>query len=152
MDSRKPLTAAEIEMDEICTLIHHETPSHCCGCYIIQYGNGVGLRALCNECGHSVDLIPLLTPPPDAAVREAVKAAERYAMPNIAFQELISTPHLSSKHLSTLLRAVQAPRLTGEQVGRLREAADTLEAHGEVLEAQWTRAAFPEAFAGEVGK
>lgn len=148
MDSRKPLTAGVeelIERIETALALHNEGGPLASTPMKIPAG---AYRAL-------VDAKRLLsppTPPPDAAVREAVEAAERYAMPNIAFQELISTPHLSSKHLRTLLRAVQAPRLTPEQAIRLREAADTLEAHGEALEAQWLRAALPEVFAGEVGR
>lgn len=56
----------------------------------------------------------------------------------------------SKAALVDLVNWLLAGRLTPEQVERLREAADTLEAHGEVLEAQWLRAAFPE-LAGEVG-
>ena len=94
----------------------------------------------------------LLTPPPDAAVREAVEQAEEKLSGVVEDKSLSGTldmvrvrPHT----LRTLLRAVQSPRLTREQRERLRDAADTLEAHGEALEAQWLRAAFPEAFAGE---
>ena len=48
-------------MNTIETLLNHEAEPHCCGCWIIEYGNDdVGLRAICNECGKVVDLIPLL--------------------------------------------------------------------------------------------
>lgn len=57
MSNNEPLSEAEIEMDEIGTLINHETTPHCCGCYTVQYGNKVGLRLICNECGHTVDLL-----------------------------------------------------------------------------------------------
>jgi len=136
MDSHKPLTAAEIE--ELKALLDADPD--------MPVGQDT-VRALLSK----------LTPPPDAAVREAVEAAERYAMPNIAFQELISTPHLSSKHLSTLLRAVQAPRLTEEQREFLMHIEDCLA----TTNAMWPkekkslwhclRAAFPEVFGVQHG-
>jgi hypothetical protein len=88
-------------------------------------------------------LLSMLTPPTDAAMREAVAYLTNGWEEN-------AEASMFKAHVETLIRAVQAPRLTPERVDRLREAADTLEAHGEVLEAQWLRAAFPEIFAGEV--
>lgn len=48
-------------LDEIGTLLNHETEPHCCGCWTIQYGNNdIGLRAECNECSKTIDLLPFL--------------------------------------------------------------------------------------------
>ena len=102
-------------------------------------------------------IIDMLTPPPDAEVREAVEELERKLAwlrshpkeesANVGIVQL----RIDLDILLSYVRAVQSPRLTVEQRERLRESADTLEAHGEALEAQWLRAAFPEAFVlGEV--
>jgi len=51
-----------VSTHEIGTLIHHETEPHCCGCWIIQYGDNANyiINAVCNECGKVVDLMPML--------------------------------------------------------------------------------------------
>lgn len=46
-------------MSKIGTMINHEHDPHCCGCWVIRYDSD-GLNAVCNECGETRDLIPLL--------------------------------------------------------------------------------------------
>jgi len=158
-----PPDAAEI--DEIGTLLNHETVPHCCGCWVIQYGNNdVVLRARCNECGKTVDLLSLLTTPPDVAVRQAVEYLSS------GWGEGSEASRFKA-HVDTLIRAVQAPRLTEEQVkeayldgyedgnedGRALTGCRNVCEHTPRYDPDtaWaksdTRAAFPEAFAGEVG-
>ena len=99
----------------------------------------------------------LQTPPPDAAVREAVKHLKWHLT-----GRYMGRHH--ERHMEVLLRAVQSPRLTKEQVEAVKRAVNKLEQHavGYALkysetkavhpEADELRAAFPEAFAGEVGR
>lgn len=106
----------------------------------------------------------LQTPPPDAEVREAVERAS--SLVTFGSHNVV----IENKHIVSLLRAVQAPRLTGEQVeaafregyglgnddGRNIDVFCHIKQHNpesdpdfawEYSEAR--RAAFPEAFAGQ---
>ena len=66
------------------------------------------------------DLLSLLTPPPDAAVRDAVEYAEvEVDSCNDRGFELAT---IDVKHLTVLLRAVQSPRLTGDAVRWIQRA------------------------------
>ena len=89
MDSRKPLTAGEIE-----ELAHVNREIQDCGGVWLDYQASKIVNALPR-------LLSLLTPPPDAAVREAVEWLNK-ASHSPATQEAIRT----------LLRAVQAARET----------------------------------------
>ena len=96
-------------------------------------------------------LLSMLTPPPDAAVREAV---ERLSAGVNGPWEGAGTMFAD---IRTLLRAVQATRLTDEQVEAVLKAGVLLdgltdEYPGHRDEVDEFKAAFPEAFAGEVGR
>lgn len=65
------------------------------------------------------DLRALLTPAPDAAVREAVERLSRF---DYRWGRDLGTTAVRVDDLRTILRAVRQPRLTGEQV----EAVDTI--------------------------
>lgn len=69
MDSRKPLTAGEIEeAKKYSAWLHSMSEKHGKGGVLYADGRGLG------RAGDSIDrLLSLLTPPPDAAVREAVE-------------------------------------------------------------------------------
>lgn len=107
-------------------------------------------------------LLSMLTPPPDAAVREAVEQVDgeiRVGEKVGLINDLSSIP-VEIKTLRTLLRAVQAPRLTAEQRKVMRQMISMLEKpfhcrcgtiHGHFGASKF-RAAFPQVFAGEVGE
>lgn len=80
-------------------------------------------------------------PPQNAEVREAVEFFE---------QSLILQPWLREhrKNIRTLLRAVQAPRLTGERLEAVRVAYYMLEGAGLEGGMRMLRAAFPELAGG----
>lgn len=108
MDSRKPLTAGEIEelKEEIRTMPHKEF-------------FGENLQPLVDD--HS-RLLSLLTPPPDAAVREAVELAE--ALAEISAAGLGAVAEGLRLHISDLTR-----RLAGAEAqlaSREQELLDTL--------------------------
>lgn len=134
MDSRKPLTAAEIEelKEEIRTVLYKEF-------------FGENLQPLIDD--HS-RLSALLTPPPDAAVREAVEF----------WADAETCPPIRSRwaefrhHALVLLRAVQTPRPSSEQHRVVRIAVINADLRGDTEESEALRAAFPEAFDGEVGR
>lgn len=65
-------------------------------------------------------LLSMLTPPPDAELREAVEAAEECIRVG-GWGHLFNEDHLHIV-IRALIRAVQAPRLTGEQEAVLRAA------------------------------
>lgn len=98
-------------------------------------------------------LISLLTPPPDAAVREAVDVLSAAVSEDDDASNYLDNIH--TPEVRTLLRAVQATRLTGEQREFLMHIEDCLA----TTNAMWPkekkslwyclRAAFPELFAGE---
>lgn len=97
-------------------------------------------------------LLSLLPPPSDAAVREAVEWLndELRTAPVVGNKPLIWT--CEADYLRTLLRAVQAPRMTGEQVSALITARRNLLAAECPVTVSLLAAVFPEAFAGEVGE
>lgn len=133
MDSRKPLTAGEIEELNVAAT---------------KFAGHGGKGIFVPDAMRVFELLPCLlstlTPPPDAAVREAVERCEAHIRAH--------TGHVYSlgEAISILLRAVQAPRLTGEQVEQIRHAEKFLRAKEQHIAAEAFRAAFPEAFAGEV--
>ena len=131
MDSRKPLTAGEIEelKEEIRTMPHKEF-------------FGENLQPLVDD--HS-RLLSLLAPPPDAAVREAVEHLSS------GWGESAAASRFKG-HVYTLIRAVQAPRLTTEQVDYLRQMDAHFEHTGTDGFRNGLRLYWPEAFAGEVGE
>lgn len=95
----------------------------------------------------------LQTPLPDAAVREAVVNCEVSLATGGYYTRTEGVyHHVPADHLRTLLRAVQSPRLTGEQMEAIQVAASLPK--GKNGDRAWARrkleAAFPEAFAGEV--
>ena len=102
-------------------------------------------------------LLSLLTPPPDAAVREAVRrvqGAVNTAEGNGGMQFIPA----DVATLRTLLRAVQSPRLTKEQasvlcllVNMVRTFGDKITVSERIDAMDRARAAFPE-LAGEVGR
>lgn len=63
--------ALRLEPDPDGTRISHETEPHCCGCYVIHWNSGCPL-ARCNECGHSEELLALLS---NAAIAKATGEA-----------------------------------------------------------------------------
>ena len=104
MDSSKPLTAGEIEelKEEIRTMPHKEF-------------FGENLQPLVDD--HS-RLLSLLTPPPDAAVREAVERLDNSEY-TISLDGSQDDTKQMWEDIDTLIahaRAVHAPRLTPEQV------------------------------------
>lgn len=154
MDSRKPLTAGEIEeMKQLCA--DYANPA--CGVVDADVWKAFQAlprllsmleatdTALVMDDGGSVP--PLLTPPPDAAVREAVEF----------WADAETCPPIRSRwaefrhHALVLLRAVQAPRLTEEQRKAVKEAKEVFAISGDVKLANRLAAAFPE-LAGEVGR
>lgn len=136
-DQNKPPSAAEIEELKDIARRYYDPEDG------IQWDEAlVAVRAIPR-------LLSMVQPPTDAAVREAVDAAEHYAMPNMAFQELINTPHLSSNHLRTLLRAVQAPSLNPMQVEAVKNARWVLRDLNYTAAANELEAAFPGLFGKE---
>lgn len=201
MDSRKPLTAEEIEdMQGDVKLINEflELCSHRLDPWnmarvadavawlgvdkgkIVEWVHGHWdgedvERKMMDMEKENARLLSRLTPPPDAAVREAVEQVDgeiRVGEKVGLINDLSSIP-VEIKTLRTLLRAVQAPRLTEEQeeavkgadkaisenVGAARDYAHEYwgTAEGDAIEEQMNlartklHAAFPE-LAGEVGK
>ena len=177
MDSRKPLTAGEIEelkddvkiINEFLELCSHRLdPWNMARVadavawlgvdkgkivdWVHGYWDGEDVeRKMMDMEKENARLLSLLTPPPDAAVREAVEFFA--AMDN----DCVDRPDEVKRQADILCRAVQAPRLTGEQVDMLRKAGDMLdglvdEYPGHRDEVDDFKSAFPEAFAGEVGK
>ena len=181
MDSRKPLTAGEIEeiremrakatpgpvefciygskdkawlKRELCNLVDSSpgaelyfvgTPD---GLVVALTGNGPTskdnarfLAVMLNEFDR---LLSMLTPPPDAAVREAVEHLSS------GWGESAAASRFKG-HVYTLIRAVQAPRLTTEQVDYLRQMDAHFEHTGTDGFRNGLRLYWPEAFAGEVG-
>lgn len=142
MDSRKPLTAGEKQ--EIGELLYRAG-------FEIANGGTVDNMYVVDMHRTCRRLLSLLTPPPDAAVREAAERVTGHAN-TVGGNGMV---HLE-RHLRTLLRAVQAPRLPPEQVEAVRMLHGMADVHGvfrdepgQELE-RVVRAAFPEAFAGEV--
>lgn len=86
------------------------------------------------------------SPPPDVAVREAVEYLSS------GWGESTEASRFRG-HVETLLRAVQAPRLTGEQVEAVKDAYEVLDEYDCDITCKKLSAAFPEEFGkGEVGK
>lgn len=108
-------------MNEVRTMLNHETEPHCCGCWTIQYGDNAvyALNAVCNECGKVVDLMPALTPPTDAKIREAV------AYLSTGWGEGTEAC-IFKRHVDTLLRSVQPPRLAEFKGGDMGSALGEL--------------------------
>jgi len=103
----KPPTTAEIEeLKQLCA--NYANP--CCG--VVEADVWKAFNALPR-------LLSLLTTPTDAAVREAVEEAEIAIIHERHLHNMGECCTIRSSHLRTLLRAVQAPRLTGEQVDEL---------------------------------
>lgn len=90
------------------------------------------------------------TPPPDAAVREAVADIQRM-LPKVKDSD---GPwwQAFAEQAEVLLRAVQAPRMTKEQRGVLKGTVGIMETCGMHGPIPAIRAAFPEVFAGEVSR
>ena len=139
MDSHKPLTAGEIEelKEEIRTMPHKEF-------------FGENLQPLVDD--HS-RLSAMLTPPPDAAVKEAVERLTQRC--DHDEMEGWSSISINIKDIRTLLRAVQAPpRLTEEQEEAVQFACSILNGkNGDRAYARRSiKKAFPAAFPGLFGK
>lgn len=102
-DQHKPLTAAEIDdAKKYSAWLHSMAEKHGKGGVLNADGRSLG------RAGDSIDrLLSLLTPPTDAALREAVERVRAYT--RVAF---IDADVFMDIHF--LLRAVQAPRLTGD--------------------------------------
>lgn len=158
MDSHKPLTVTEIEelgrLHGIVTQDRIEFPNRSPHYY--EYFCRMMFDALPR-------LLSLLTPPPDAAVREAVEEiSQELALPpcwceGSCADELDGAGpcyfEVEEKHLRTIiLRAGQAQLLTEEQREAIVAAQHMLEMSGLHGGVRLLRAAFPEAFAGEVGR
>lgn len=152
MDS-KPLTAGEIE--ELRRIADLEEPTlHDLAEVASQLGRIVAMldaadTALVLNADGSVS--PLLAPPSDAAVREAVDMC-----PCVADDLEADGQKNAASWVRTLIRAVQAPRLTGEQVDMLRKAGDMLdglvdEYPGHRDEVDDFKSAFPEVFGVQHG-
>ena len=103
MDSRKPLTAGEIE--DLRRLVEEY---RICGDWTFFERGDVACFL--------PRLLSLLTPPPDAAVREAVEHLSS------GWGESAAASRFKG-HVYTLIRAVQAPRLTPEQVEAVRNVS-----------------------------
>lgn len=50
--------AATVYANVLQTAINHEREPHCCGCFNIRLAGMQTVEAVCNECGHTVDLSP----------------------------------------------------------------------------------------------
>ena len=129
MDSSKPLTVGEIEALKSISA---------------DYGkHGVEWKEAMFVLEALPRLLSLLTPPPDAAVREAV---ERLSAG-------VNGPWEGSgsmfADIRTHLRAVQAPRPSSEQHRVVRIAVINADLRGDTEESEALREAFPGAFAGE---
>lgn len=129
-EQHKPLTAAEIE--ELKDALQGADDLLC-----IAFKFGIQEPeegSIGGKIRHALrDTIPrlfsILTPPTDAALREAVERCEAHIRAH--------TGHVYSlgEAIATLLRAVQAPRLTGEQVELVNsELAKQLKAQDFALE------------------
>ena len=176
-DKRKPLTTAEIE--ELRELEAKATPGPWEVGETDKYGQqtvGDKFITLLSCWHHSVEsleeesianasliavmrnalprLLSMLTPPTDAAVREAVE--------RLTFGMAQDFVPLTAD-IEVIIRAVQAPRLTLEQVrAALSLLSEMDKMLGEDIQPEDDRpaalamqrfcAAFPEAFAGEVGR
>lgn len=114
MDSRKPLTAGEIEeMKQLCA--DYANPA--CGVVDADVWKAFQAlprllsmleatdTALVMDDGGSVQ--PLLPPPPDAAVREAVESLQRM----VDMDTFVEATAVKMQALMSYVRAVQAPRL-----------------------------------------
>ena len=177
MDSRKPLTAGEIEELRRIAALEEPTLADLANVAsqldrIVAMLDDTDTALVLNADG---SVSPLLTSPPDEEVREAVELPE-YLDADKAVDLGTGTPldlfiqqnepagntqkwraQLSSVLAWVALRAVQAPRLAAEQVEALRNIPYDLVAdeHGEFAPPQWvldTRAAFPEAFGSGEGE
>jgi hypothetical protein len=140
--SNAPLTAAEIE--EIKALVGNH--------YTTWESDDKEAAAT-----YLARLLSMLTPPPDAAVRAAVKNAEELldgVHVGSSIADGLKVVRIRPESLRTILRAVQAPRLTPAQIEAIQVAASLLK--GKNGDRAWARrkleAAFPEAFEGEAGK
>lgn len=136
MDSRKPLTAREIEELQATAFFVH------------------GLGGMLNEsevaalCAAIPRILSMLPPPPDAALREAASRLDR----SLGYGRYA---HVTAEDINTLLsyvRAVQAPRPSREQHRVVRIAVINADLRGDTEESEALREAFPGAFAGEVGE
>ena len=135
MDSRKPLTAGEIQNPKVF-------------CFPVMVRDDAGIHEGQESFVRASDyarLLSMLTPPTDAAVREAVEEiSQELALPpcwceGSGADELDGTGpcffEVGERHLRILLRAVQAPRLTVEQREALKIAetllTDTMSDYGD---------------------
>ena len=137
MDSRKLLTAGEIE-----ELKQLNREIQDCGGVWLDYQASKIVNALPR-------ILSLLTPPPDAAVKEAVERLSRF---DYRWGRDLGTTAVRVDDLHILLRAVQAPRPSSEQHRVVRIAVINADLRGDTEESEALRSAFPEAFAGEVGR
>ena len=112
MDSRKPLTAESIK--EIVTDAE----------MVKRHSKDLTCLALADGALH---MASLLTSPTDAAVRDAV---ERMARLDYRWGKDLGTAAVRVDDIRTLLRAVQAPRPTGEQVEAVKWAKRFIVEHG----------------------
>lgn len=165
IDQHKPLTAAEIE--ELRELEAKATPGPWEVGETDKYGQqtvGDKFITLLSCWHHSVEsleeesianasliavmrnalprLLSMLTPLTDAEVREAVERM-REDLRHFALDDPMKSD------IDTLLRAVQAPRLTAEQVRILKRSENALRVLGWAGNADDLAAAFPAALAGE---
>lgn len=159
MTSRKPLGAEEIEeLRELLEKEKYSLPLEVRGHYAraVQYGyDGCDIEIddtmhalICGAVNALPRLLSMLTPPPDAEVKEAVNHMKTMLVVSRS-DELGPIVMCNEYHLRTLLRAVQSPRLTDEQKEMLIRAEQFC---GPLLSGRF-RAAFPEAFGlGEVGE
>jgi hypothetical protein len=146
MTSHKPLGAGEIE--ELKAL-------HSRADVAFSHGDEASeLQAIGQILEYLPRLLSMLTPPPEAEVREAVEQVE-YDLNKASYGGCVGPTDEWSFFVwsvRTLLRAVQSPRLTEEQREAILDADHTLDllCNGKSEAAAILRAAFPEAF--EVGE
>ena len=143
MDSRKPLTAGEIQNPKVF-------------CFPVMVRDDAGIHEGQESFVRASDyarLLSMLTPPPDAAVREAVESLQRM----VDMDTFVDATAVKMQALVSYVRAVQAPRLTGEQVEFWVHLEDRLATNDTMWPKEkkslWyrLRAAFPE-LAGEVDR
>ena len=139
MDSRKPLTAGERQ--EIGVLLYRAG-------FEIANGGTVDETDVADMHRTCRRLLSLLTPPSDAAVKEAVESLQRM----VDMDTFVEATAVKMQALLSYVRAVQAPRLTTEQVDYLRQMDAYFEHTGTDGFRNGLRLYWPEAFAGDGGK
>ena len=135
MDSSKPLTVGEIEELKRISADYDK--------HGVEWEEAMFVLAALPR------LLSLLTPPPDAAVCEAVERLSRF---DYRWGRDLGTTAVRVDDLHILLRAVQAPRPSSEQHRVVRIAVINADLRGDTEESEALREAFPGAFEGEVGR